>query len=155
MAPAASALVRVSCVKVFEAAAKPLPELKRARGAFAMETAYLEPREAANKDRPARTRHNATISQGERPIWEGRADDGSPLQKESMLSGDPDPILTVMWPAPRQDYPTGVRGLPCPTFLGVSTWAQPTARCVTGAVGKPPASETALRGLPVATLVRV
>ena len=64
---AANATVRISGAKEFEAVAESLPELKRAHGAFASETAHLEPREAANKDRPARPRHDASISQGERP----------------------------------------------------------------------------------------
>ena len=67
VAPAANAPVRASCAKAFEAVTESLPELKRARGTFAAETAHLEPREAADKDRTARTRHDASISQGERP----------------------------------------------------------------------------------------
>ena len=90
---AAGAPLGAPCAQTFKAVPESLPELEPVRGVLAAEAAHFMSREAADENRTASARQDASITKGERSCGEGEVDDGSPFQEEPVLGGDPDPIL--------------------------------------------------------------
>ena len=86
------------------------------------------------------------------PVGKGRANDGSTLQEEAVLGGDPYPVLSGGRRARQGWRQLPTHPLPGFAFAGVSGWTFPAARCVPGPVGQSSTPVTAERGLAVSTL---
>ena len=125
----ASTFLRAPRSQMPEAAAKSLPELECAGGSLKAKVVNFPFRQAAHDNRPTSLWQNAPVPKRERPQGERRANDGTSVQKEAVLSGYPDPrvIVIVLHPLSWYARAIAVRGLSGPAFKGVPPGAPPAA----------------------------
>ena len=77
-----------------EAAAQSVPEIKRVRWATVPEAVDLTFWQEADENGAARAGHDTPVPHSEGTRREGRAHNGSTLQEEAVLGGDPYPVLS-------------------------------------------------------------